>query len=529
MVLFRLRHTFLACSWVINLHTLHATPVGPQQVLRNCETTTVAILGAGVAGISAAQALSNHSIKDFIIIEYNDEIGGRAKAASFGKNETNGGSYTVELGPNWVEGVGRADGPQNPIWTLTQKWEVQSTLTNRSSILTYNETGAVDLSELLAEYEEKSESLSGLAGKILQENSPDLSARAGLRLSGWQPGRNMGAQAVEWWYWDWESAQSPEASSLVFGVAESNLTFNYFGNISAFVTEQKGYDTFIKGEASTFLQPHDPRLLLNTIVSKLEYSDSGVTVHNQDESCIHAAYAICTFSLGVLQNQVVQFIPQLPEWKRTAISMFRMGTYTKIFMQFETQFWPKDVEFLLYADPTRRGHYPIWQSLSLDGFHPGSNILFATVVGDEAQRIERQTDEETQEEALAVLRKMFPAVEVPDPISFLYPRWTLEPWVFGSYSDWPLGASLEMHQNLRANLGRLWFAGEAMSTQYLGLMHGAWLEGNEVGEQIAMLASGACDGDVNRDCGKEIHYQLLHGTTPVERYNSTNGWSRSSF
>lgn len=42
-----------------------------------CRKTSVAILGAGVAGITAAQALSNASISDFLIIDRNNYIGGR--------------------------------------------------------------------------------------------------------------------------------------------------------------------------------------------------------------------------------------------------------------------------------------------------------------------------------------------------------------------------------------------------------------------------------------------------------------------
>lgn len=42
-----------------------------------CRKTTVAILGAGVAGITAAQALSNASVSDFLIVDRNDYIGGR--------------------------------------------------------------------------------------------------------------------------------------------------------------------------------------------------------------------------------------------------------------------------------------------------------------------------------------------------------------------------------------------------------------------------------------------------------------------
>lgn len=47
------------------------------------------------------QALSNQSIHDFIIVEYNSEIGGRMKHTTFG-TDANGDPLTVELGANWV-------------------------------------------------------------------------------------------------------------------------------------------------------------------------------------------------------------------------------------------------------------------------------------------------------------------------------------------------------------------------------------------------------------------------------------------
>lgn len=62
--------------------------------------------------------------------------------------------------------------------------------------------------------------------------------------------------------------------------------------------------------------------------------------------------------------------------------------------------------------------------------------------------------------------------DIPDPIDFMYPRWSTEPWAYGSYSNWPPGLSIETHQNLRANLGRLWFAGEATSAEYFGFLQG---------------------------------------------------------
>ncbi|KKK20750.1 hypothetical protein AOCH_006762 [Aspergillus ochraceoroseus] len=517
-----------------------------------CTKTTVAILGGGMAGITAAQALTNASITDFIILEYRDTLGGRVWHSDFGKDEE-GDPYLVEFGANWIQGLG-SDTAENPIWRLAQKYNLRNTYSNYSSIRTYNETGYTDYSNLLDTYAAARKRASEHAGQILNQNLQDMTARSGLALAGWRPRKdNMAAQAVEWWNWGmnrnaveeeegplhWEVAYTPETSSLVFGVAGENLTFNQFGGQNNLVLDPRGYSAIIQGEAESF-RPHasrdDARIRLRTEVTTIEYSDDGVLVHNRDGSCVSAAYAICTFSLGVLQNDVVQFHPELPEWKQTAIEKFNMGTYTKIFMQFEQAFWPPDTQFFLYASPTTRGYYPVFQSLSTAGFLPGSNIIFVTVVDSQAYRVERQPDAQTKREVLEVLRQMFPDKKIPEPVAFAYPRWSTEPWAFGSYSNWPAGTTLKMHQNLRANVHRLWFAGEATSAQYFGFLHGAWYEGRDVGQHVAALLRDECllglQGATTLACGEQqqqhAHYDVLHGTTPIDAYTPLNGWSVNS-
>ena len=55
----------------------------------------VLILGAGMAGLGAAETLSQRGITNFLIIDQRDKIGGRIQTEEFG-----GG--IVELGPQWL-------------------------------------------------------------------------------------------------------------------------------------------------------------------------------------------------------------------------------------------------------------------------------------------------------------------------------------------------------------------------------------------------------------------------------------------
>ncbi|KAF2014068.1 amine oxidase, partial [Aaosphaeria arxii CBS 175.79] len=493
-----------------------------------CRKTKVAVLGAGVAGITAAQALNNASVSDFIIVDRNDYIGGRVAHTEFGQKE-DGTPYTVELGANWVQGLGSPGGPENPIWTLAKKYGLGNTYSNYDSILTYDQNGAANYSDLLDEWAATYDIAEDDAGSILLNNLQDVNARTGMSMAGWKPKKDMRAQAVEWWSWDWETAYPPEVSSFEFGVAGNNLTFNQFSDENNLVWDQRGFNAFVIGEASEFLTQNDSRLLLNTTVTKIEYSDSDVIVRLENDDCIQAEHAIVTFSVGVLQSEIVEFAPALPRWKQEAIELFQMGTYTKIFMQFNETFWDKDTQYFLYADPDTRGWYPVWQSLSTPGFLEGSNIIFATVVGPQSYRIEQQPVEQTQAEALEVLRAMFPDVDVPEPIAFKYPRWSQEEWSFGSYSNWPIGMTLEKHQNLRANVDRVWFAGEANSAQYFGFLHGAWFEGQEVGLRVASMLGKTVQINGTSVGGNMNHYEVLHGTTSVDEYNAANGWPVNSF
>lgn len=53
--------------------------------------------------------MSDAGIKDFLILEATNRIGGRIQKENFA-------GVSVEIGANWVEGVG---GPQmNPIWPM---------------------------------------------------------------------------------------------------------------------------------------------------------------------------------------------------------------------------------------------------------------------------------------------------------------------------------------------------------------------------------------------------------------------------
>ena len=86
--------------------------------------------------------------------------------------------------------------------------------------------------------------------------------------------------------------------------------------------DQRGFKTFIQKEAASFLKPS--QVLLNATVTTISYTNDGVIVTLADGRKLTADYAICTFSVGVLQNDDVTFEPELPDWKMEAIQSITM-------------------------------------------------------------------------------------------------------------------------------------------------------------------------------------------------------------
>lgn len=305
----------------------------------------------------------------------------------------------------------------------TKKYSV----TDQESLAMFDEQGPTDFQYAIHEFGEALEKVVVDAGSLLYNDLQDRTFRAGFRLQGWDPLKNDSyRQTAEWWLFDGEFVYHPEESSEIFTSVAENATFNYYSPDNLFVYDQRGFATIIREEAKTFLHDSDSRLRLSTEVTRIEYDDNSVTVHTNKGTCVHADYAIMTFSLGVLQKKAVEFVPPLPAWKQAAISSFELGTYTKIFMQFDTPFWD-DVQYLIYADPETRGYYPEFQPLDIPGGLEGSGLLIATVVNDQSYRVEAQTNEQTQAEVMEVLRAMYGPL-IPDPTHLWYKRWTQTPW-----------------------------------------------------------------------------------------------------
>ncbi|KAI8072938.1 hypothetical protein BC940DRAFT_291977 [Gongronella butleri] len=470
-----------------------------------CEVirSKVLILGAGASGLAAALELHHLNISDIKIIEAQANVGGRVVHQPFGRDSV------VELGANWIYGKGK-----NPIYKLAKRHGLKTAPSDKKNVAYFTEHGAFPRHQgdhWSHEFEKTMINMVKMADRRIEHDQVDLSSRTALQLLGWHPDAPIKA-AVEYFGINWELAEPAEACSLDYAAGTVDLVSGTFPLGNDFVIDQRGFNYVLQQEAGRLVLDnavHDPLFYFNTRVTRIEYTNGAVVVHTANGTVFEADYAICTFSLGVLQHTDVLFDPPFPDWKREALLSFHMTVYTKIFLNFEHAFW-EDWQFALYASNKTRhdGDYTVWQSLTSLGYRGSArdNILMVTTTGKESTRLEEKTDAEVTREILAVLQRMYPGRHIPQPLAVLVPRWRTDPLYRGSYSNWALGASIQHHENMQAPLPappasndtpshhpRLLFAGEAYSMHWYGYLHGAWQNGQQVAKSIAQcIRTGKC-------------------------------------
>ena len=453
--------------------------------------TDVLILGAGMSGISAAKSLYENGVKNFMILEARDRIGGRMRSEEFG-------GIRVELGGHWVYGIHLDEDPperlsgRNNIQELVERCGITGFIVVTTERVVHDGRIFVDYNTT----DDVGDVFLGVLDRTAQNSLsrqqkglPDQSVKAGFLESGWESITPL-EKLMEWDFFNFLHHQVPESASLY-----RTLPFkvNDFGLDYLLVTDQRGSDHMLHCLAEDFrLMPNDPRLKLNTRVFRVHNGNSCVcvdTVSGWNKKTYCAKYALVTFSIGVLQSQkTVEFVPQLPEEKMDIVNYFPMSNVVRIFLQFNYTFW-EDVPFIDRVDNIT-GRYPAFLSLDHHSYNitvmsNPSNVIVWSLTDKMADKVSSQPDWVTKSEVMELLHEMYPNSYIPEPKDFLVTNWKNDPLYYGSTVTTPVGATDEMYEVLSAPVGRLYFSGDGMHKDYSGLLHGAYYSGIETGRIMA--------------------------------------------
>ena len=467
----------------------------------NCDRdpdAQVLILGAGLAGLGAARRLSQSGINDFLILEQRDQIGGRVQSTQFA-------GTTVELGPQWVFSVDQSvpEESQQPLWPLIQKCNVS---------LREAPLGALPNKFYTSEGEDLSSSpelfsaLQGFTLASLRANEilvglrdgEDLTAAAGLRESGWSP-RTPIEEAAEFIRFDIFTARPADTTGYrdTFDPAVLALN-NAFGpnRQDYIVTDPRGYIAIADCLAEEVLAQNDERLILGSTVSSVSWSDECVcatATKDGEEREYCAPYAILTFSVGVLGNNVVTFSPELPLAKRLELQRLEMANFLKIYIAFNETFWDTGVDTINIIDEINgREYYPFFVPWG-DFFPHKPPVLQTFLTGDTALRVAYQDLEITKAQIAEVMRNIY-RDKASDPVDIIMHDFIVNRYFYGDFSSATPGVLDNTFEELNHPIGQLYLAGEAYVIGLHSSTHGALIHGSSVAERIAKEIQGPLTG-----------------------------------
>ena len=416
----------------------------------------VLVLGAGMAGISAARTLADKGYS-VTVLEARAVAGGRIRT------DTSLGA-PVDLGASFIHGT-----KGNPLVALASRFGAATYDINQEEELYVNAAGGTVSSAIIKqaqrEYRAVVKRLLAIQNGLSQDRSIGSVSGALIKRIRQRRGAAIG---------DMVNFLVRSEIGIEFGADLNQMSLKYFDEDEAFsgsdLLLKPGYLSLIDGLA----QGLDIRF--NQLVRGISWSSSGVGV-TTESGVFDADRVVITLPLGVLKRGDIEFSPGLPTAKANAIAKLRMGALNKTYFKFPTAFWRTREDSIGFI-----GNVGARSSTQIPEYHTldqalGVPILFGFTAGAQARRFEQLDLSTIRAASMASFRKIF-GNSVPDPEAVVQTRWSSDPYSYGSYSYISVGAKPEYYDTLARPIdNRVFFAGEATHRTYPGTVHGAYLSG----------------------------------------------------
>lgn len=420
------------------------------------EPEQVVVVGAGMAGLAAAQALHLDG-REVLVLEARDRLGGRVWTEEVG-------GVPVDLGAAWIHGH-----RDNPAALLLEgyggDWAADESLAG--DILARDAHGQVfQRSELRAAERFAWEALDAFE-EVLEDLGLDDASMA---------------EVVDWHLAD-QGLTGAEAALASFMAKEVTVELDYAApadDISAAaeweVFEHGGGDVVPEGGygglVSALAEGLDVRL--GEPVTAVDWSSETLSVETT-AATYETTHVILTVPLWVLQSEQIAFTPPLPEARRALLERAAMADLEKVVLRYEERWWDTDFSSFLFVDEVP-GRYPLCTDFTA---HAGEPTLVCFTGGAFSEEIRAEEDDAAVVAGtLENLARVLDRDELPQPLEARLTRWSSDPLSGGSYSYLRVGGSLADLEALGEPLeDRLLFAGEHTAGTHHQTVHGALLSG----------------------------------------------------
>jgi polyamine oxidase len=460
------RRNFLSSSMIAGMGLLINPKTFAQPTNSHEEIADCLVLGAGMAGISAAKNLAfpEYSRKGYkvIVLESSSYVGGRILSID---DPTFGGP--VEMGAEYIH---RKPGSVI-LWDDVKKYKAETIKVPRMlhGRMYYDGWGDNLRKHIAMAKEWNLMDITSFSSKANKYKGPNISAKQWIEKQGYE---GLGRNLVDLYFTGHIPGHLDEVSVRGFAadrVSEQEMEWNEYQIVG-------GYSSFV--EKMTYgINQHQGKQLdirFNSPVNQIKYTDQGVEVRVKGGKIYKAKTAIITFSVGVLKSGKVEFIPALPEAKQEALKCLGMGDEVKVALKFKKRFWPEDTAIINSVASENKMCRTFF--IPFYGDDKNNNSLTALFAGEEADRVTSMSDDTLIRGLCADLDKMFPHAapvyeKILTPSSYLKMQWSQSPHTMGSDSF--LKANVDSSipiENVRKTLARcqdtpcLYWAGEATAS-----------------------------------------------------------------
>lgn len=467
----------------------------------------VVIIGAGLAGLSAAYRLIELGCKDFLILEAKSRAGGRIESIHYQDGSR------IDLGAQWLHGE-----KENPVYEwledlgLIEGFEEEDVeLEGLFRTQFGTEPQANVVARVLDLAMEAKHFLYKVSGSLNAKCKPVDMFREQIRSESVRCPILKGAdpelvEAVLKWFELYETIDnSCEDFALLSMKAYSNWTDFDHGKMMKL---KGGWQNLIDILVDRVTEN---RILFNCPVDRLIHTSDSVIVKCANGDILTCKHVIVTFSAGVMKNLSPSFFePKLEDWRRVHLSKLGFGVVNKIFLQFERPYLSKELGLKLLwikraggggsspSNDDRSKLLPSWTKFmtGFDLVNGAPNFLLCWVGGEGAKMVEKYSESEIGETCLQVLRLFAPDKQpAPKLISVARSTWFTDRFVQGAYSyesietvslsSDPLWKPIYGWNAVKMDAEpRIQFAGEATALTMYATAHGAIISGWREAERL---------------------------------------------
>ena len=401
------------------------------------KTYDVIVVGAGAAGLAAADALA-HAGRSVLVLEARSRIGGRCWT-----RRLPGLPVPIELGAEFIHGQAESTlallaraGVPGVDSTRTQRFVRGRRLVEGNAFIEAQK--AVKHASIL-----RKEDLS--FAQFLQRKSLPAVTRtlATMMVQGFDaadPARVSAREIAEEW------------GSGALGSSQ--------------MRPQGGYLPLLE-----HLLNQKFKIRLKSPVREIHWKRGEVEVDG-----IRARKAILTLPLGVLQARSVKFYPDL-NVKRAALSRLASGPVIRVAMRFREDFWQERCAGVAFFHNPAAAFPTFWTPLPMH-----APLLTAWAGGPKAAALSGSSRQELIRQAIASVRSALG--RVPPLQAALVQDWQADPYSRGGYSYVLVGGQ-GAREALRKPLEKtLYFAGEATDTDEAGTVAGALRSGLRAAREV---------------------------------------------